>query len=90
MALEPRARLRVLRQTSGALRRNGGGARWFWGVLARRMMRKSAAVQPLTRRDVVKSLFETQIPASIEPLIKHARAPRDLSAVCYATKSEGA
>jgi hypothetical protein len=39
---------------------------------------------------MVKSLFGTQIPASIEALIKHARTPRDLIAALYAAKSEGA
>jgi hypothetical protein len=54
------------------------------------MMQKSAAVQGLTRRGVVKSLFGTQIPASIEALIKSARVPRGPIAACYAAKSEGA
>jgi hypothetical protein len=54
------------------------------------MMRKTAAVQRLTRRGVVKSLFGTQIPASIEALIKVARAPRGLITVRYAAKSESA
>jgi hypothetical protein len=39
-------------------------------------------------RGVVKLLFGTQIPASIEALIKVARAPRGLIAARYAVKSE--
>jgi hypothetical protein len=54
------------------------------------MMRKSAAVQRLTRRGMVKLLFGTQIPALIETLIRHARAPRGLIAARYAAKSEAA
>jgi hypothetical protein len=54
------------------------------------MMQKSAAVQALTQRGVVKPLFATQIPASIEGLITHARAPRGLIAPRYAAKSEAA
>jgi hypothetical protein len=54
------------------------------------MIRKGAAVQGLKRRGVVKSLSGTQIPASIEALIRHARAPHGLIAARYAAKSEGA
>jgi hypothetical protein len=54
------------------------------------MARKSVAMQGLTRRGVVKSLFATQIPASIEILIKVARAPLGLIVAPYATKSEAA
>jgi hypothetical protein len=39
---------------------------------------------------VVKSLLATQIPASIEALIEHARAPGALIAVRAAVKSEAA
>jgi hypothetical protein len=38
----------------------------------------------------VKSLFATQIPVSIEALIKHARSPRVLIAARVAAKSKGA
>jgi hypothetical protein len=38
----------------------------------------------------VKLLFGTQIPASVEALIKHARAPRGLIAARDAIKYEGA
>jgi hypothetical protein len=54
------------------------------------MMRKSAAVQGLRRRGVVKSLFGTQIPASIEALIKRARAPHGPIVARHAAKSEAA
>jgi hypothetical protein len=39
---------------------------------------------------VVKSLFATQIPASVKALIEYARAPGALIAARYAVKSEGA
>jgi hypothetical protein len=39
---------------------------------------------------VVKSLFGAQIPASIEALSKHVRAPRGLIAAWFAAKSGGA
>jgi hypothetical protein len=52
------------------------------------MMRKSAAVQGVTLRGVVKSLFRTQIPASIEALIRHARAPHGLIAARVVAKSK--
>jgi hypothetical protein len=51
---------------------------------------KSAAVQGLTRRGVVQSLFGMQIPASVEALSKRARAPNGPIAARYAAKSEGA
>jgi hypothetical protein len=53
-------------------------------------MRKNAAVQGLTRRGVVKSLFATQIPASIETLIKCAHASRGLIVARQAAKSKSA
>jgi hypothetical protein len=58
--------------------------------LARRTRRKSAAVQALGRRGVVKLLFGTQIPASTEALIKVARPPCRLIAARHAAKSEAA
>jgi hypothetical protein len=54
------------------------------------MMRKSPAVQGLTRRGAVKSLFATQIPALIEALTRHAHRPRGLIAARVAAKSAGA
>jgi hypothetical protein len=41
-------------------------------------------------RRAIKSLFETQIPASIEALINCAQAPHGLIAARYAAKSEAA
>jgi hypothetical protein len=54
------------------------------------MIRKGAVVQGLTRRRVLKLVFGTQIPASVEALIEHARVPRGLIAMRYVAKSEGA
>jgi hypothetical protein len=54
------------------------------------MIQKSAAVQRLTRPGVLKSLFGPQIPALVETLIRHVRAPRGLIATPYTAKSEGA
>jgi hypothetical protein len=65
-------------------------ARVVFAGLARRMMRKSPAAQWLTRRGAAKSLFATQIPASSEGLIKHARAPCGLITARVAAKSAGA
>jgi hypothetical protein len=53
------------------------------------MVRKSAAVQGLTRRGVVIYLFETEIPASVEALIIDAQARRNLIAARFVAKSEG-
>jgi hypothetical protein len=65
-------------------------ARVIFGFWHAKILRKSFAVQGLTRPGVVKKLFGTKIPSSIEALIEHAHAPRDLIAARDAAKSEGA
>jgi hypothetical protein len=71
------------------LRQDGGSARGFRGFGGSDELKKCGGARAwAVRRGEI--IIATQIPASIEALIQHARTPRGLIAARYAAKSEAA